>query len=42
LTPPNRIITTVVPIRRAGATCHMVIIIGQFRGPIARTTPAGR
>ena len=34
--------TTVLPIRSAGATCQMVIIIGQFHGPIAPTTPTGR
>ena len=34
--------TTVLPIRRDGATCQMVIIIGQFHGPIAPTTPTGR
>jgi len=34
--------TTVLPIRRAGATCQTVIIMGQFHGPIAPTTPTGR
>ena len=34
--------TTVLPIRSEGATCQMVIIIGQFQGPIAPTTPTGR
>ena len=34
--------TTVLPIRRAGAICQTVIIIGQFHGPIAPTTPIGR
>ena len=34
--------TTVLPIRRDGATCQIVIIIGQFHGPMAPTTPAGR
>ncbi len=35
-------ITTVLPIRSAGASCQMLIIIGQFHGPIAPTTPSGR
>ena len=34
--------TTALPIRRAGAICQMVIIMGQFHGPIAPTTPMGR
>ena len=34
--------TTVSPTVSAGATCQMVIIIGQFQGPMAPTTPAGR
>ena len=34
--------TTALPIRRAGAICQTVIIIGQFQGPIAPTTPMGR
>ena len=34
--------TTVLPIRSAGAICQMVIIMGQFHGPIAPTTPTGR
>ena len=34
--------TTALPIRRAGASCQMVIIMGQFHGPIAPTTPMGR
>src|SRR5574337_6005 len=34
--------TTVFPILNDGATCHIVIIIGQFHGPIAPTTPSGR
>jgi hypothetical protein len=35
-------ITTVLPMRRAGASCQTEIIIGQFHGPIAATTPRGR
>ena len=34
--------TTVLPIRSDGATCQIVIIIGQFQGPMAPTTPTGR
>ncbi len=34
--------TTALPIRRAGASCQTVIIMGQFQGPIAPTTPMGR
>src|SRR5699024_9376240 len=34
--------TTVLPMRNAGASCHTEIIIGQFHGPIAPTTPSGR
>ena len=34
--------TTVLPMRRAGAICQVVIIMGQFHGPIAPTTPMGR
>jgi hypothetical protein len=34
--------TTALPMRRAGATCQTVIIIGQFHGPMAPTTPTGR
>ena len=34
--------TTALPIRRAGAICQTVIIMGQFQGPIAPTTPMGR
>ena len=33
--------TTVLPMRRAGAICQTVIIMGQFQGPIAPTTPMG-
>ena len=33
--------TTVLPMRSDGAICQMVIIIGQFHGPIAPTTPSG-
>ena len=33
--------TTALPMRRAGAICQMVIIMGQFHGPIAPTTPMG-
>ena len=33
--------TAVLPMRRAGAICQMVIIMGQFQGPIAPTTPMG-
>ena len=35
-------ITTVLPMRRAGASCQTLIIIGQFHGPMAPTTPNGR
>src|SRR5699024_2593884 len=34
-------ITTVLPIRNDGANCHTEIIIGQFHGPMAPTTPMG-
>lgn len=34
--------TAVLPMRRAGAICQTVIIMGQFQGPIAPTTPIGR
>ena len=34
--------TTALPILRAGAICQMVIIMGQFQGPMAPTTPMGR
>jgi hypothetical protein len=34
--------TTVLPIFSAGANCHTEIIIGQFQGPTAPTTPTGR
>ena len=34
--------TTALPIRRAGAICQTVIIMGQFQGPMAPTTPMGR
>ena len=33
--------TTVLPMRRDAATCQTVIIMGQFHGPIAPTTPSG-
>ena len=33
--------TTVLPMRSEAATCHTVIIMGQFHGPIAPTTPSG-
>ena len=33
---------TALPIRSAGAICQMLIIIGQFHGPIAPTIPTGR
>jgi hypothetical protein len=33
--------TAVLPMRRAGAICQMVIIMGQFQGPMAPTTPMG-
>lgn len=36
------LITTVFPMRRAGASCQTEIIIGQFHGPMAPTTPSGR
>ncbi len=39
---PEGLTTTALPIRRAGAICQMVIIMGQFHGPIAPTTPIGR
>src|SRR5699024_1436650 len=35
-------ITTVLPMRNAGANCQTEIIMGQFHGPIAPTTPSGR
>ncbi|GGR21191.1 hypothetical protein GCM10010196_13240 [Agromyces mediolanus] len=34
--------TTVLPIRSEGAICQIAIIIGQFHGEIAPTTPIGR
>lgn len=34
--------TTVLPIRRAGASCQTAIMSGQFHGPIAPTTPTAR
>lgn len=36
------LLTTVSPMRSAGIICHMAIIIGQFQGVIAPTTPNGR
>jgi len=35
------LITTVLPARRAGMTCQMAIISGQFHGVIEPTTPSG-
>ena len=32
--------TTVLPIRSDGAICQTEIIMGQFHGPIAPTTPS--
>ena len=34
--------TTVLPMRSDGASCQTLIIIGQFHGPMAPTTPSGR
>lgn len=34
--------TTVLPMRSAGAICQTVIIMGQFHGPTAATTPSAR
>ena len=34
--------TTALPMRKAGAICQTVIIMGQFQGPMAPTTPMGR
>ncbi len=34
--------TTVLPIRSAGAICQHAMIVGQFHGVIAPTTPIGR
>lgn len=36
------LITTVLPMRSEGAICQIEIIIGQFQGEIAPTTPIGR
>lgn len=36
------LITTVLPIRSDGAICQIEIIIGQFQGEMAPTTPIGR
>ena len=36
------LMTTVLPIRKGGAICQVAIIIGQFHGVIAPTTPMGR
>ena len=38
---PEGLTTAALPIRRAGAICQMVIIMGQFHGPMAPTTPMG-
>ena len=34
--------TTALPIRSAGAICQQAMIIGQFHGVMAPTTPIGR
>ena len=36
------LMTTVLPMRSDGAICHIEIIMGQFHGEIAPTTPIGR
>ena len=38
---PEGLTTAALSIRRAGAICQVVIIMGQFQGPMAPTTPMG-